>query len=455
MPSPSALTTPRVEARLRELGFGYRAKYLHQTAVMISRHPTGWLDSLRNPESPLLGQTSKHAGDWHAEGGREGYVAAHAELLALQGVGPKVADCVCLMGLGWREAVPVDTHVWQIAQRDYKFGRGKHRSLTKATYDAVGDHFRQLWGKEAGWAHSVLFTADLRAFAEQREPLVAVAASATKQESSDHEVDADSKDGLRPIHVKQELGETLQEGYRSRFLNDNHVKQRESTEPASTVIKQESPASMIGMRARGSTSVKPESRNGIIVPSIEEEERKPKLEQGLDAQRSSVKPHRTSTAGPALTNGEAILKNEEAKTEVPDDVEGHELKLKVDSTLSNSLSRASNQQDTKVKRKSRSPAATDDEEPSSSHAGPSKRPKRDTDGDSKPASTTAGERKRTARTARTSKVESSAAEHLSGSVPTSSASSASGLPEAGRRRSMRLAEPAAAGPRRASGRSRK
>jgi N-glycosylase/DNA lyase len=71
------------------------------------------------------------------------------------------------MGLGWGEAVPVDTHVWQIAQRDYKFGKGKHKSLTKATYDAVGDHFRQLWGKEAGWAHSVLFAADLKAFSER------------------------------------------------------------------------------------------------------------------------------------------------------------------------------------------------------------------------------------------------------------------------------------------------
>lgn len=57
--------------------------------------------------------------------------------------------------------------VWQIAQRDYKFGKGKHNSLTKATYDAVGNKFRSLWGKEAGWAHSVLFTADLRAFSER------------------------------------------------------------------------------------------------------------------------------------------------------------------------------------------------------------------------------------------------------------------------------------------------
>lgn len=57
--------------------------------------------------------------------------------------------------------------VWQIAQRDYKFGKGKHSSLTKATYDAVGDRFRSLWGKEAGWAHSILFTADLRVFSER------------------------------------------------------------------------------------------------------------------------------------------------------------------------------------------------------------------------------------------------------------------------------------------------
>lgn len=109
MPAPSALTNPRVEAHLRELGFGYRAKYLHQTAVMVTRESDGWLNSLRNPESPLLGQEPDDAGKWKAAG-RDGYREAHESLLQLQGVGPKVADCVCLMGLGWGEAVPVDTH---------------------------------------------------------------------------------------------------------------------------------------------------------------------------------------------------------------------------------------------------------------------------------------------------------------------------------------------------------
>ncbi len=110
MPAPAALTDPSVEAHLRQLGFGYRAKYLHRTAVMVSKeYDQGWLDSLRNPESPVLGTKLSSAGEM-LPGGRGGYRTAHEELLSLQGVGPKVADCVCLMGLGWGEAVPVDTH---------------------------------------------------------------------------------------------------------------------------------------------------------------------------------------------------------------------------------------------------------------------------------------------------------------------------------------------------------
>ena len=202
MPSPSALTAPDVEAHLRQLGFGYRAKYLRETAVMISRErDVGWLDSLRNPESPLLSRKPSSAGNMLADG-REGYRTAHAELLSLQGVGPKVADCVCLMGLGWGEAVPVDTHgkldhqtyyrdrlkliVWQIAQRDYSFGKGKYRSLTSTTYNAIANHFRNLWGKEAGWAHSVLFAADLRALSEQQKTKVEI--TEIKQETLDEKL---------------------------------------------------------------------------------------------------------------------------------------------------------------------------------------------------------------------------------------------------------------------------
>ena len=183
-PTPEALAGKDVEGNLRSLGFGYRAKYIYQTAVMVSQdREKGWLNGLCNPESPAFGIEAKPGDEMKPEG-REGYRDAHEKLLELQGVGPKVADCVCLMGLGWGESVPVDTHgeyisrwtwtcwanlraVWQIAQRDYRFGKSSNKSLNKATYDAVGNHFRKLWGQEAGWAHSVLFTADLRSFADR------------------------------------------------------------------------------------------------------------------------------------------------------------------------------------------------------------------------------------------------------------------------------------------------
>lgn len=152
----------QVESHLRQLGFGYRAKYIADTARIVAKEkPEGWLETLRNPKHPGF-DTAKVPKDQHAT-----YKEAHEQLLALKGVGPKVADCVCLMGLGWGESVPVDTHVWQIAQRDYKFGKTKTKTFNKAMYDAVGNHFRSLWGEYAGWAHSVLFTADLRAFSDR------------------------------------------------------------------------------------------------------------------------------------------------------------------------------------------------------------------------------------------------------------------------------------------------
>ena len=112
-PGPEALTSAGVESRLRELGFGYRAKYIYQTAVIVAeKREKGWLGSLANPEYPAFGMSpvADGGGEQMEDAGREGYRRAHEGLLELQGVGPKVADCVCLMGLGWGESVPVDTH---------------------------------------------------------------------------------------------------------------------------------------------------------------------------------------------------------------------------------------------------------------------------------------------------------------------------------------------------------
>ncbi|XP_078687306.1 N-glycosylase/DNA lyase-like isoform X1 [Branchiostoma floridae x Branchiostoma belcheri] len=144
-PTVSALAGRGVEERLRKLGFGYRARYISETAQYIMKQGgESWLYNLRTLP----------------------YEQAKAELMKLSGVGAKVADCVCLMSLDKTGAIPVDTHVWQIVNRDYKHKLGTTKTLTDKTYKEIGDFFRQLWGPYAGWAHSVLFAADLRKFQE-------------------------------------------------------------------------------------------------------------------------------------------------------------------------------------------------------------------------------------------------------------------------------------------------
>ncbi|KAI8823472.1 DNA N-glycosylase [Fimicolochytrium jonesii] len=157
-PSVARLAGDGMESELRKLGFGYRAKYIMKAAQYIMEKETalktdagdsngGWLENLRHLP----------------------YEECRAELIKLAGVGPKVADCICLMSMDKPGAIPVDTHVWQIAQRDYKMKfqtRAKTKSLTPKHYVAIGDFFRDTFGPFAGWAHSILFTADLNQFAQ-------------------------------------------------------------------------------------------------------------------------------------------------------------------------------------------------------------------------------------------------------------------------------------------------
>ena len=70
-------------------------------------------------------------------------------LQELAGVGPKVADCVCLMGLGHLEAVPVDTHVLRVTARDY--GLEVPRSLTTKSYCLIGGSRYSTIAAQAAW----------------------------------------------------------------------------------------------------------------------------------------------------------------------------------------------------------------------------------------------------------------------------------------------------------------
>ena len=56
-----------------------------------------------------------------------------------------MADCICLMSLDKMEAVPVDTHVWQLAVREYRLSGWSHnKSLTDAVYKQIGMRYFSL-----------------------------------------------------------------------------------------------------------------------------------------------------------------------------------------------------------------------------------------------------------------------------------------------------------------------
>lgn len=89
-PSPSALAGPEVTAKLRSLGFGYRAEFIQKTAKML-------VDA--HGATPSTGTPLEPAELWLRTLRDMDTVTARAELLKLMGVGRKVADCILLMSL--------------------------------------------------------------------------------------------------------------------------------------------------------------------------------------------------------------------------------------------------------------------------------------------------------------------------------------------------------------------
>ncbi|KAK7282698.1 hypothetical protein RIF29_11679 [Crotalaria pallida] len=129
------------EEELRKAGFGYRAKYIVGTVNALQSKPGGgeeWLLSLRKLDL-------------------EDVICA---LCTLPGVGPKVAACIALFSLDQHHAIPVDTHVWQIATK-YLLPELAGSRLTPKLCSRVAEAFVTKYGRYAGWAQTLLFIAEL------------------------------------------------------------------------------------------------------------------------------------------------------------------------------------------------------------------------------------------------------------------------------------------------------
>ena len=131
-PFPSLETLDKLpEAHLRSLGLGFRAP---RVVVAAKGRATDGLLARRG--------------------------ASLAELEDLltrnSGVGRKIADCIALFSLDADAAVPVDTHIWQLARAHYA-PHLREKALTAKTYQQAVDAFSDRFGERAGWAQQILF----------------------------------------------------------------------------------------------------------------------------------------------------------------------------------------------------------------------------------------------------------------------------------------------------------
>ncbi|PAV75746.1 hypothetical protein WR25_11700 [Diploscapter pachys] len=130
--------TDKMEETLRKEGFGYRAAYIRNTAIHLSKLG----------EEELLKWRSEKAD------------SARQKLLELSGVGPKVADCIALMAMQKHEVVPVDTHVFEVTRKIY-LPKLSGKSLNANLHKEIRNFYIEKFGPHAGWAQAVLFNAQL------------------------------------------------------------------------------------------------------------------------------------------------------------------------------------------------------------------------------------------------------------------------------------------------------
>lgn len=130
------------EGTLRQEGFGYRGKSI-----------------------PLVAQRLEaDGGDCFLEQFKSAdYAVARDYLLTLPGVGPKLADCICLFAFDHQEAVPIDTHIWQQLTKIY-YPSWHETALTKAKYDHAASAFRDRFGALSGVAHQFLFVENMTSY---------------------------------------------------------------------------------------------------------------------------------------------------------------------------------------------------------------------------------------------------------------------------------------------------
>ena len=72
-------------------------------------------------------------------------------LLTINGVGPKVADCIALFAYGHMEAFPIDARIGKVLRNVYG---------QEGSYARLSAYSREKFGRYAGYAQEFLYHAD-------------------------------------------------------------------------------------------------------------------------------------------------------------------------------------------------------------------------------------------------------------------------------------------------------
>ncbi len=133
------------ERELRELGLGYRSRYLLSVSRSVASHKVDFerLSKLSYEEA------------------RKEILAEFEDEKILSGVGNKVADCFLLFSLGKDEAFPIDTWILKALKEYYPNmcrDIGSKTKLSNRDYLSLSRNMRSYFGEYAGYAQQYLYS---------------------------------------------------------------------------------------------------------------------------------------------------------------------------------------------------------------------------------------------------------------------------------------------------------
>ncbi|KAF9764680.1 N-glycosylase/DNA lyase [Nosema granulosis] len=139
-----------IEEDLRACKFGYRSRFIVETARKLQEDVYSmwlFLDDLIFGSESTDENLKNHIVSFDKTQTRN-------QLLLLRGIGPKVADCILLMGFGAYDVVPIDTHIHKYAVNTFNFPK---KSLTKKNYTEIQKAFVNAFGLFAGIVQLYIF----------------------------------------------------------------------------------------------------------------------------------------------------------------------------------------------------------------------------------------------------------------------------------------------------------